>query len=117
MVTPNPDPWITILAGSKTDGTAITVRDYSTMHGGKDRVKIADLIRLRFTERYLNPALDNPNRHHDALEFPDGQLVLLTQLDPGQYATVLQLPAVPLHEAQPEAAEPTVSRVEDLLIR
>lgn len=31
--------------------------------------------------------------HHDALEFPDGQIVLLTQLCEGQRATVLQLPA------------------------
>jgi hypothetical protein len=35
------------------------------------------------------------NAHHDALEFPDGQIVLLTQLDKGQHATVLQLPASP----------------------
>lgn len=67
--------------------------------------------------RFRTVDLDNPNRHHDALEFPDGQLVLLTQLDPGQRATVLQLPAVPLHEAQPEAAETTASRAEDSLIR
>ena len=31
--------------------------------------------------------------HHDALEFPDGQIVLLTSLSEGQQATVLQLPA------------------------
>ena len=31
--------------------------------------------------------------HHDALEFPDGQIVLLTLLDEGQHATILQLPA------------------------
>jgi hypothetical protein len=31
--------------------------------------------------------------HHDALEFPDGRIVLLTFLDEGQQATVLQLPA------------------------
>ena len=37
-----------------------------------------------------------PNVHHDALEFPDGQTVLLTQLCEGQRATVLQLPAGPL---------------------
>lgn len=66
--------------------------------------------------RFRTVDLDNPNRHHDALEFPDGQLVLLTQLDPGQRATVLQLPAVPLHEREP-AAESTVSRAEDSLIR
>jgi len=31
--------------------------------------------------------------HHDALEFPDGEVVLLTRLPAGQEATVLQLPA------------------------
>jgi hypothetical protein len=38
---------------------------------------------------------DNPRTHHDALEFPDGQLVLLTLVFEGQEATVLQLPAQP----------------------
>jgi hypothetical protein len=33
--------------------------------------------------------------HHDALEFPDGRIVLLTSLSEGQQATVLQLPAQP----------------------
>jgi len=32
--------------------------------------------------------------HHDAIEFPDGQVILLTDLRPGQRATVLQLPVV-----------------------
>jgi hypothetical protein len=31
--------------------------------------------------------------HHDALEFPDGEIVLLTLLKEGHQATVLQLPA------------------------
>ena len=34
-----------------------------------------------------------PSTHHDALEFPNGQIVLLTFLEVGQQATVLQLPA------------------------
>ena len=38
--------------------------------------------------------------HHDALEFPDGQIVLLTFLCEGQQATVLQLPAEPKTEAE-----------------
>ncbi|MGZ3319865.1 MAG: hypothetical protein ACXU9C_02660 [Xanthobacteraceae bacterium] len=42
--------------------------------------------------------------HHDALEFPNGQIVLLTGLLEGQHATVLQLPAFP--HALKEAAEP-----------
>ena len=33
-------------------------------------------------------------RHHDAIEFPDGSHVLVTQLCQGQRATVLQLPVV-----------------------
>jgi hypothetical protein len=40
--------------------------------------------------RQINP--DNPYEHHDALEFPKGQVVLLTRLCVGQHATVLQLP-------------------------
>jgi hypothetical protein len=41
--------------------------------------------------------------HHDALEFPDGQIVLLTFLDEGQQATVLQLPAEPKTTVEAEA--------------
>ena len=37
--------------------------------------------------------MDDPNIHHDALEFPGGQIVMVTRLTPGQKATVLQLPA------------------------
>jgi len=38
---------------------------------------------------------DKMAAHHDALEFPDGRVVLLTLLCEGQSATVLQLPAKP----------------------
>lgn len=41
--------------------------------------------------------------HHDALEFPDGQIVLLTLLNEGQQATVLQLPAEPKTASDAEA--------------
>jgi hypothetical protein len=41
--------------------------------------------------------------HHDALEFPDGRIVLLTFLDEGQQATVLQLPAEPKTAVEFEA--------------
>jgi hypothetical protein len=44
--------------------------------------------------RQLN--VNNPHVHHDALEFPDGQEVLVTRLLAGQTATVLQLPAQPM---------------------
>ena len=45
--------------------------------------------------RFRQVNIDNPCTHHDALEFPDGQIVLLTHLRAGQRATVLQLPAQP----------------------
>ena len=38
---------------------------------------------------------DEPRKHHDALDFPDGRIVLLTQLCEGQEATVPQLPVQP----------------------
>jgi hypothetical protein len=41
--------------------------------------------------------------HHDALEFPDGQIALLTCLREGQEATVLQLPAEPKTAVEVEA--------------
>ena len=45
--------------------------------------------------------------HHDALEFPDGKVVLLNDLREGQIATVIQLPAVP-HSARAEITETPV---------
>jgi len=45
---------------------------------------------------------DNPITHHDALEFPDGQIVLLTFLAEGQQATVLQLPAAAVGTKAPQ---------------
>ena len=45
--------------------------------------------------------------HHDALEFPDGQIVLLICLREGQEATVLQLPAEPKTAAEAETQERT----------
>src|SRR5262249_11380513 len=36
-----------------------------------------------------------PHTNHDALEFPDGEVVLLTRLCEGQRATVLTLPTQP----------------------
>jgi len=45
--------------------------------------------------RFRQVKKEQPHVHHDALEFADGQIVLLTRLCQGQQATVLQLPAAP----------------------
>jgi hypothetical protein len=63
------------------------------------RDKIAEKV-AQF--RQVNP--NQPHRHRDALEFPGGQIVLLTRLHPGQVAMVLQLPASP--RVAKEADEP-----------
>jgi hypothetical protein len=49
---------------------------------------------------------DNRCTHHDALEFPDGQIVLLTRLVEGQEATVLQLPAQTATATEVQAQQP-----------
>jgi hypothetical protein len=54
--------------------------------------------------------------HHDALEFADGAIVPLTRLVPGQRATVLQLPSVPLHDGHDAPAESAPRRPADLLV-
>ena len=46
---------------------------------------------------------NEPLKHHDALEFPDGRIALLTKLSEGQEATVLQLPARPTTAAEANA--------------
>jgi hypothetical protein len=43
--------------------------------------------------RFRQINLDNAYEHHDALEFPSGEVALLTRLCVGQRATVIQLPA------------------------
>ena len=45
--------------------------------------------------RFRQINTDRHHSHHDALEFPDSEVVLLTELWEGQHATVLQLPASP----------------------
>jgi hypothetical protein len=57
---------------------------FPSMRFGKLGKKVAQF-------RQIN--VGRPNVHHDALEFPDGEIVLLTRLCEGQHATVLQLPA------------------------
>src|SRR5262245_47373217 len=48
---------------------------------------------------------DEPRTHHYALEFPDGQIVLLTDLFEDQEAPVLHLPAQPATAVEAAAHE------------
>src|SRR3984893_9856981 len=65
----------------------------------------AKWVRSHTTALFRQINKDNPHTHHDALEFPDGQIVLLTDLFEDQEATVLQLPAQPATAAEAAAQE------------
>jgi hypothetical protein len=73
------------------------------------KVEIADFRLIRGWKQQMLPHTtaifrqvnkEHPLKHHDALEFPDGHIVLLTDLMEGQQATVLQLPAQPTTTAE-----------------
>lgn len=53
--------------------------------------------------RFRQVNMDRPDTHHDALEFPNGQIVLVTWLCDGQRARVLQLPAAARVEPEGQA--------------
>ena len=65
-------------------------------------------ILLHVTHRSVGVINTDPATHHDALEFPDGQIVLLHFLEEGQQSTVLQLPVT--HEGA-RTPEPEKTRV------
>ena len=52
--------------------------------------------------RFRQIDVNDPHVHHDALEFPNGQVLKVAQLVAGQTATVLQLPVATQH---PEPVE------------
>ena len=75
----------------------VTLTDYRFI----GRWKVETLAHATAIFRQVNK--DEPWKHHDALEFPDGRIVLLTRLSEAQEATVLQLPAQPTTAAKADA--------------
>jgi hypothetical protein len=68
------------------------------------RVRVARFRKIR---------MDEANVHHDALELPSGETVLLTRLCQGQHATVLQLPARPARAGEEEESRRRVASVDE----
>jgi hypothetical protein len=93
----DPDTAVCLLPGTELAFEESVTYDRAFSLFGKARIghKVA-----RF--RQIN--MEDPNVHHDALEFPGGQIVLVTRLTPGQRATVLQMPATG-HARDHEAPE------------
>jgi hypothetical protein len=105
-----------LVAGS--DECEKIAHDFSVAHaapgfrvaGGEQEVE-----KVRLGRSFCTPRLDQAAHvpmeeiarlraaaHRDALEFPDGQFVLLTGLAEGQEAVVLQLPARPAAASEAE---------------
>ena len=61
--------------------------------------------------RFRQVDLDQRHTHHDALEFPDGRIVRVTNLCEGQTVTVLQLPV-----SEGEATVTEKQRTESLVV-
>jgi hypothetical protein len=65
--------------------------------------------------RFRQMNTNSPYAHHDALEFPDGQIVMVTDLVEGQRAKVLQLPASARVADSVKPAAPMPERSLDLI--
>lgn len=97
---------VCLLPGTELVFDAEVHRQYMWLQAlfvGKDRWNTGHRV-----GRFRQINLHNPSTHHDAVELPDGQVILLTCLRAGQRATVLQLPAA----AQPLPASRTQERAE-----
>ena len=81
-----PDVAVCLLPGTELAFATDVTHDRAMSLFGKARV-------AHRVARFRQINMDDPLVHHDALEFPDGQLVMVTRLVPGQRASVLQLPA------------------------
>jgi hypothetical protein len=82
-------------------GTEIAFETDAKTDGRMFRKNLGDRL-ARF--RQINT--DRSHQHHDALEFSNGTIALVTDLVPGQRATVLQLPASPIEE-RAQASQPS----------
>jgi len=91
---------VCVLPGTEIEfDEPVKLREGWHLFGSKDKPPKSQVARFR----QIN--LDSKHMHHDALEFADGEIILLTYLATGQKATVLQLPAAP--KTEEEAKEQT----------
>ena len=84
-------------------GTELTFErdvEFDDLFGNGRRTIAARVARFRQVDR------DQRHMHHDALEFPGGEVMLVTRLVEGQRVTVLQLPAAPRATKETESQVP-----------
>jgi len=83
-----PDLAVCLLPGTEVafENDVAYRRGWGLLPNGKLAEKVAQFRQVE---------MDKPAVHHDALEFPSGQIVMVNDLREGQRVTVLQLPASP----------------------
>jgi hypothetical protein len=79
-------------------GTELAFSDHITT--GNSFLGFGEKIYAHKTARFRQINIEHVHMHHDALELPDGTIVMLQTLKIGQTATILQLPAAPQTEAE-----------------
>ena len=89
-------------------GTELTFErdvEFDDLFGNGRRIVAARVARFRQVDK------EQRHMHHDALEFPGGEVMLVTRLMEGQQVTVLQLPAAPrtAQETETQASLPVVA--------
>lgn len=87
-------------------GTEVVFENTAYAEGLLFRRNIGDRL-----ARFRQIDLDKPAQHHDALEFANGTIVLVTDLALGQRATVLQLPVDPAEKPAESKAAPRPAAV------
>jgi hypothetical protein len=92
----NPEVAVCVLPGTEIAFEEAIVRNTSLPYTMKYEHAAYTTGRFRQINRHTE------NMHHDALELPDGEVVMLTMLSPGQRAKVLQLPAAPKNDKEAE---------------
>ena len=85
-------------------GTEVVFEEMAYAEGWLLRRRIGDRL-ARF--RQIN--MDNPAQHHDAMEFANGVVVMVTDLVVGQKVRILQLPASPVEKQAVTATAVPVS--------
>jgi hypothetical protein len=86
---------VCVLPGTELAFSSVVTKTIPSLFA---RSKVENLGHATAIFRQINKT--EPMTHHDALEFPNGRIVLLTKLSAGQEATVLQLPAQPTTAAE-----------------
>ena len=102
-----PDVAVCLMPGTELAFEAPVERHHAwlqTLFFRRDKWKIPHKV-----GRFRQINVDNPATHHDAIEFPDGRVVLVTRLRSGQHATVLQLPATAQAAAETKSEQRAAS--------